>query len=112
MKALIGITPSRQENYSEYILSQMYANAIIAAGGLPVILPFVTEKVLIKSYLDFVDGLLLSGGMDVEPLIFGEDPLLGVGKIDPERDQFEIELIDGALKKISLFWVSAVAATY
>ncbi len=97
MRAIIGITPSRRENYSEYRLPQRYANAVTAAGGLPVILPFVKEKEIIKDYLDLVDGLLLSGGIDPDPLIFGENPLPGMGEIDPERDQFEIELINGAL---------------
>ncbi|MCL4440497.1 MAG: gamma-glutamyl-gamma-aminobutyrate hydrolase family protein, partial [Firmicutes bacterium] len=52
-----------------------------------------------RRYLELVDGLLLSGGGDVEPRYFGQEPMCGTGKVFPERDSFEIELVRVALQQ-------------
>lgn len=76
-------------------LNQSYIQSIIKAGGIPLILPVVQEKEIIHSYVSLIDGLVLSGGYDVHPHLYGEEPHPDLGAIHPERDAFEIE----ALKK-------------
>ncbi|MFW6022733.1 MAG: gamma-glutamyl-gamma-aminobutyrate hydrolase family protein [Halanaerobiaceae bacterium] len=99
LKKLIGITSNHTESYREYILNACYAEAIIAAGGLPVILPVSSNKIVIEEYVNKIDGLLLTGGSDIDPLIYGENPLPGIRGIDPLRDGFEIDLVRYARKK-------------
>lgn len=92
----IGITPSQQEHFPAYFLPGSYADAVAQAGGIPLLLPYQME--LIPEYLASISGLLLSGGIDPDPLIWEEEPVPGMGRIDPLRDQFELELINGALE--------------
>lgn len=99
MSVIIGITPYLQKGRTEYRLPRTYVESIIAAGSIPYILPVVTDKRIISRYLDSIDGLLLAGGVDPDPLYYGEEPLPGMGEIDPERDYFEIELTREALNR-------------
>lgn len=49
--------------------------------------------------LDGVDALLLGGGLDVDPRYFGEDPLPGLGRLEPDRDAWELALVRAALRR-------------
>ncbi len=73
-------------------LKTAYARSVALAGGLPFILPSAAIAVEPRDFLDGLDGLLLSGGGDVSPLRFGEEPLAGLGTVSRERDDFEIAL--------------------
>jgi putative glutamine amidotransferase len=94
MRPRIGITASQTREpalgrlYNSVSLS--YARGVLEAGGLPVILPVLpgTET----AQLEHLDGVLLSGGVDVDPEHFGADHEAGLGEVDPERDAFELEL--------------------
>lgn len=74
-----------------------YAAAVEAAGGIPVVLP-VLKPERAPEVLSHLHGLLLSGGVDVDPSYYGEDPLPGLGRITPERDAFELALTRRALE--------------
>ncbi|NLL18237.1 MAG: gamma-glutamyl-gamma-aminobutyrate hydrolase family protein [Clostridia bacterium] len=90
MNPLIGITCGQeQEGYS---VTRYYSEAIQRAGGIPVLLPVTGEQILIEAYANKLDGLLLTGGDDLDPVLFGEEPLRGLGPVDPDRDHFELEL--------------------
>ena len=93
MKPVIGITPSHDNDLSGFYLKEKYTEAVQRAGGIPLLLPLITEDETIERYLDIIDGLLLSGGIDPDPLIWDEEPLPGMGQIDPGRDKFEIEIL-------------------
>jgi putative glutamine amidotransferase len=77
-----------------------YTGAILAAGGLPLILPIPgDEPGLIAGYLDVVDGLLFTGGEDVAPAYYGEAADARCQEPDRERDLFEIHLARAALEQ-------------
>jgi gamma-glutamyl-gamma-aminobutyrate hydrolase PuuD len=80
------------------LLPAAYANAIVAAGGLPVLLPPVAAE-LAGAALDGVHGLLLAGGADVAPERYGaeRDPKTGPPRAD--RDEWEIALVHAALAR-------------
>lgn len=72
-----------------------YAHAVSAAGGLPVHLPLgVDDRVL-----DHVGGLVLVGGDDVDPRLYGQAPGPHSGLIDPARDAFELRMLRGAIAR-------------
>lgn len=77
-----------------------YVNAILRAGGLPLLgFPYSSNaESVVESLLAKVDGLLLTGGKDLHPLLFGEQPQKGIGLVFPERDDFEIALARRALE--------------
>ncbi len=104
MKPVIGITPSPSTDalshgtFVLYAIAGPYVEAVLAAGGIPVVLP--PQDSHAGPLLDAVDGLLLSGGGDIEPSRFGADERHpAVYGVSPERDRFELALIDEALRR-------------
>ncbi len=98
-RPLIGITSSNetQNSTERYYLNMDYVRAVAEAGGIPVILPFIpgetaASEVVVSGLLAGISGLLLSGGDDLEPFHFHEQPRLELGEIHPERDVFELSL--------------------
>ena len=94
MKPLIGITPTPSTDemghgtFYRYCLSRTYVDSVRAAGGIPVILP--TDKVDLEATLGRLDGLLLSGGSDLDPALYGDSEVHETTYgIDDERDSYE-----------------------
>jgi len=94
---IIGITCAQDNALGRVFLADYYYRAIENAGGSPVLLPPVRNAEKIRSIVERIDGLLLSGGSDVDPVFFGEEPLPGTGEITPERDWMEITATQTAL---------------
>jgi putative glutamine amidotransferase len=98
-RPLIAITIGYStQNREFFTLRDDYVRAVEKAGGLPVVLaPGRPEDA--ADLLNRVDGLLLTGGADVDPGLYGEDPHQTVTRVIPERDAFEIGLCREALRK-------------
>jgi putative glutamine amidotransferase len=98
-RPLIAITIGYStQNREFFTLRDDYVRAVEKAGGLPVVLaPGRPEDA--ADLLNRVDGLLLTGGADVDPGLYGEDPHQTVTRVIPERDAFEIGLCREALLK-------------
>jgi len=103
MKPLIGITPSPSSDamghgtFYRYCLSRTYVDAVRAAGGTPVILP--TDTAELADTLPRLDGLLLSGGGDLDPATYNDPSLHETTYgIDDERDAFELAAFRLAVK--------------
>ncbi len=94
----VGITCVYNENFNFARLSFDYIRSIERAGGIPVPISILNEE-FIPGLLKTIKGLVLSGGGDVDPLYYGEEPLSGQGEISPLRDRIEIELTRAALEK-------------
>lgn len=91
MLPIIGVTPSFDHESQRYMLSPNYTAGVRAAGGVPVILPYA-DDVAVERLLGVVDGILLSGGVDVDPVHFQEEPLPQLGRVCPDRDRAELLL--------------------
>ena len=85
---VIGITG----NYGEQTckLTEGYYKSVLRAGGVPVIIPPLSDTDAIINTLEHIDGLLLSGGADYNPLYVGEEPSPRLGSINSERDLPEL----------------------
>lgn len=70
-----------------------YARSVEKAGGVPVILPITTDEEAIAVMADRVDGVLVTGGVDVDPAAYGQEPVPELDETQPERDAFEFSLI-------------------
>jgi putative glutamine amidotransferase len=79
-------------------LRSTYVDAVIAAGGLPVLIPPVLAEDRIPEYCDLVDAFLFVGGPDINPRRYGQDPHALWNPINPRREQFDFLLMDAALK--------------
>jgi putative glutamine amidotransferase len=101
----IGITPdlsaSRPEApFPAYELKAAYAEAVLRAGGLPLVLPYAEDPACVEAYLDRVSGLLVTGGaFDIPPEAYGDTAREGLGALKLSRTAFESSLMRGALKR-------------
>ncbi len=73
-----------------WVMNQRYSRAVAAAGGLPVMIPLLDDGDTLRAIYDRLDGVLLPGGVDVDPSTYGEAPLAGCGRLDPARDRVEL----------------------
>jgi putative glutamine amidotransferase len=73
-------------------VNSAYITSVLNAGGIPVLLPVITDLEGIKSQINGIDGIILSGGEDVGTLLYGEEPMIKQGFFYPERDEYEINL--------------------
>ena len=87
-KPVIGITG----NYGELTckLAEGYYKSVLRAGGVPVIIPPLSDTDVIINTLEHLDGLILSGGADYDPHYAGEEPCPLLGTINEERDLPEL----------------------
>lgn len=87
-RPLIGITGNHADENAA--LRDPYYEQVIKAGGTPVIIPPTADEGVIVNVLEHIDGLLLSGGADFNPLWAGEEPVQKLGGINPRRDLAEL----------------------
>lgn len=96
MKPIIGLTMTKKNG--KLALNEPYVNSVIDAGGLPICIPFGVERDA-EQIVESIDGLLLTGGVDLHPNYYGEDPHPKLGEVILARDKVELELLHVALKK-------------
>ena len=73
-------------------VGQDYIDAVCAAGGIPVIIPVMTDSLAIAAILDKVDGVLMIGGEDINPSFYAEEAIPQMGEINARRDTFDLML--------------------
>ncbi len=107
-RPVILITPSTARKGEEFSdasisLSNCYTDAVIAAGGLPQIFPASTARWVIAEAVQRCDGVLMTGGDDIDPKLYAKDlaPALAktVGPLEPDRDIWEKNLIDDVFEQ-------------
>lgn len=106
---LIGITPDSVSSRARapgvkreplIVLQQRYARAIQEAGGVPLILPISSSRMVLRQISDRLDGILISGGnFDIHPRLYHEESIKALGEIKEERTRFELGLISLALER-------------
>jgi putative glutamine amidotransferase len=108
MKPIIGISAalyrSEGEQYSR--LNDTYTRSIRDAGAIPVVLPYDTHPDDAAWCLDALDGILFSGGGDLDPRHFGEDPHPALKRISAAYDASELGLFrEAARRKMPVFGI-------
>ena len=103
MRPLIGIPC--QADYREgsgrpiYCNNRSYVQAIEHAGGVPILIPMVNDVGTLHPLLGRLDGMLFSGGADIQPVHYSEDPHPMLGKIDQKLDELELTMARWALQE-------------
>jgi putative glutamine amidotransferase len=92
-------TLERNVNRVYTTVALQYAEAVVKAGGLPFFIGNLSPE-LAEAYLEQADGVLFSGGVDVDPFHFGQTPHPQLGFIDEARDLFELALYKAAKHKV------------
>ena len=104
MKPIIGLTPTPSDDafdhgtFHRFALADTYTGAVAHAGGIPVILPPQADAY--DEIFGMIDGLVLTGGADIDPKRYGDATRHpATYGVDAARDQFEIDLVHGALER-------------
>ena len=96
-RPIIGITTNLGSKGAE--LAEGYWRSIERAGATPLLLVPTDNAETLISQVEQLDGLLLSGGGDINPILIGEEPIPELGGINPRRDTYELRLLDEALRR-------------
>lgn len=105
---VILVTPSTAQRGAEFAdasisLSNRYTDAVIAAGGLPQVFPATTSRSVIAEAVERCDGVLMTGGDDIDPKLYAKDlpEALSqtVGSLEPDRDTWETAMIAEILQR-------------
>lgn len=99
MRPIIGITGNYSAPDGLTTITKAYYQCVERAGGAPVIFPPTTDETILKAQLEAVDGLLFTGGADLNPLLWGEEPSPRLGGINAERDRSELRLAELAYNR-------------
>ena len=95
MKPIIGIVVAGNPRVilNKHVLNTPYVRAIAQSGGAPLMIPAYNGITKAEDYIGLIDGLLLPGGEDVAPALYGEEPIKEVDYINGERDELEAGLL-------------------
>jgi putative glutamine amidotransferase len=107
---IIGL-PTRSDTSGSYRGSQIdaqnssYSRALIAYGGIPILIPVSVTGQMLDTLFDRVDALLFTGGGDIAPRFYNQSPLVeNLSDVQPERDAQEIALVNLAIERQKPFF--------
>ncbi|HEX9562813.1 MAG TPA: gamma-glutamyl-gamma-aminobutyrate hydrolase family protein [Gemmatimonadaceae bacterium] len=94
LQVIDGIPPALPHSV---VMNQRYYEAAAAAGGAPVLVPLLEDAAALRAVYETCDGILIPGGVDMDPGTYGETPHEKLGNIDPARDRVELLLARWAI---------------
>lgn len=105
-RPLIGIITNLENDpnylfpgYPRVTINEDYHRSLLAAGAVPLLIPPSPDLSALPQQLDLLDGLVLAGGSDVDPLRYGQQPRLECGLPNPVRDTFEFRALELASER-------------
>lgn len=98
---IIGIVCGHDTNdgRDRYYVSNSVIQAVSEAGAVPILIPYTDDEKKLAAALNTVGGVVLPGGVDVDPYLYGEEPVRGLGRIDPEWDALDVTAARLALER-------------
>ena len=106
---LLGTVVSCQENSSRPIIGisaskpssvgSNYVKAVRKAGGIPIVITMTSDEDEMRTVIKAIDGLIMTGGEDVDPKLYGEEPVPELGEVYAERDEFDLNLVRIAVEE-------------
>ncbi len=83
-----------------WVMNQRYVHAVMAAGGVPVLIPLLAEDpATLREIYERLDGVLVPGGVDIDPAFYRSDRHAALGRLDPARDTSEMVMTRWAVKE-------------
>ncbi|MDO5784326.1 MAG: gamma-glutamyl-gamma-aminobutyrate hydrolase family protein [Eubacteriales bacterium] len=90
---IVGVTPLYDIQRDSLWMVPGYMDGIVDAGGLPIMLPLTADQQQLEQLIDRIDGVLFTGGQDVDPAVYHAEMLPSCGEICPARDAMERVLL-------------------
>jgi len=81
-----------------WIMSQQYIKTLASMEGVPFLIPLLGDKNILRAIYETLDGIFLCGGVDVAPKNYGQQKQSHCGRVDEERDDTELQLLEWAKK--------------
>ena len=94
---LVGISSGLNKSGAA-TLGGAYTEAVANAGGIPVVIPLVKDSLLAEALVSRLDAVIFSGGEDVDPHFYGEEPIPELGEVNADRDTSDLLLIRTAVR--------------
>lgn len=95
---LIGLSANRLSNEGSRI-SGTYVKAVQMAGGIPVIIPVTTDGAVLRAIVSNLDGIIMTGGEDIDPAWYKESHRKELGEVDSIRDIYDLKLLKLAMDR-------------
>lgn len=89
-RPLIGISCGGSEKSAK--LNMQYAEAVRKGGGTPMLIPIIADSLTLRDILCRLDGVIMSGGEDIAPAYYGEEPHANLGKVNDFRDTYDLRV--------------------
>lgn len=99
MKPVIGIIPLYDDDKESYWMLPGYMLALEQCGAIPLMMPLTLDQEILDYFTGICDGILLPGGHDVDPDIYGEDPIEECGTLCKRKDVMEGIVLETAIEK-------------
>lgn len=99
MKPLIGLSGVFESQSGNVRVHVRYMERILAHGGVPMLLPTLSDATSINALVEKLDGVLFTGGGDITPSYYGKQLETEQDQTEPERDAFELALFKASLAK-------------
>ena len=98
---IIGISGSilSEGSIEKAFVNRTYVDSVVRAGGVPFVMPICEDENIIKKMIENVDGVIMTGGVDIHPFRFNEEPNPKIGEISKERDDFDFLIMKHAFEK-------------
>ena len=95
LQAIDGIPPALP---ASVVMNQRYYEAVAAAGAAPVLIPLLDDVDALRATYEACAGIMIPGGVDMDPGTYGEAPHERLGRVDPARDRVELQLTRWAIE--------------
>ena len=95
LQAIDGIPPALP---ASVVMNQRYYEAVAAAGAAPVLIPLLDDIDALRATYEACAGIMIPGGVDMDPGTYGEAPHERLGRVDPARDRVELQLTRWAIE--------------
>ena len=103
MKPLVGICSdlvvSKKDKKPKSVIDCGYVDGIYAAGGIPVVIPPMEREEVLEEYMERLDGLLMTGGLDLNPVKLGKRPHPSIKPMLPRREESDRRLLKMAIER-------------
>ena len=99
MKPIIGLSVQYNADTTRVDMSTRYSTAVEWAGGIPMILPEMNEQCDVDRMVSTLDGIIFTGGEDVNPALYGAEKEEACGRVSDHRDSFEVKLLRAAMER-------------